>query len=77
MMAERPGYLAYMLRLWQVKTDEGPVWRASVESPHTGERHGFANLEMLFAFLEEKTGGFAPRAQPQARPGPSEKGGGA
>jgi hypothetical protein len=55
MMAERPGYLAYLLRLWRVNDDGKPVWRASLESPHTGERHGFANLERLFAFLEEKT----------------------
>jgi hypothetical protein len=55
MMTERPGYLAYLLRLWRVNDEEGPVWRASLESPHTGERHGFANLELLFAFLEEKT----------------------
>jgi hypothetical protein len=55
MTAEQPGYLAYMLRMWRVDTEEGTVWRASVESPHTGERHGFANLELLFAFLEEKT----------------------
>ncbi len=76
MTAERPGYLAYLLRLWQVNDEGKPVWRASLESPHTGERHGFANLEMLFAFLEEKTGGFAPGAQPQAKPDPPEKRGG-
>jgi hypothetical protein len=55
MTTEQPGYLAYLLRLWRVNDDGQPVWRASLESPHTGERHGFANLEMLFAFLEEKT----------------------
>jgi hypothetical protein len=76
MTAEQPGYLAYLLRLWQVNDDGKPVWRASLESPHTGERHSFANLEMLFAFLVEKTGGFAPRAQPQAKPESSKKGGG-
>jgi hypothetical protein len=54
MTAEQPGYLAYMLRLWQVNDGGNSVWRASVESPHSGERHGFANLELLFAFLEEK-----------------------
>jgi hypothetical protein len=48
-------YLAYMLRLWEASSDEELDWRASLESPHTGERHGFANLEMLFAFLEKKT----------------------
>jgi hypothetical protein len=48
-----------------------------VESPHTGERQGFARLEALFAFLEEKTGGDVRGAQPRTKPGPSEKGGGA
>jgi len=56
-MVERPGYLAYMLRMWQVEAEDGPVWRASLESPHTGERQGFADLEALFAFLTEKTEG--------------------
>jgi hypothetical protein len=55
MMVEQPGYQAYMLRLWRVDTGRGPVWRASLESPHTGERRGFASLEALFAFLTEKT----------------------
>jgi hypothetical protein len=76
MTTEQPGYLAYLLRLWQVNDDGKPVWRASLESPHTGERHGFANLEMLFAFLVEKTGGDVRRAQPRMKPEPSEEGGG-
>ena len=55
-MTTRPRrYLAFMLRLWQVADEGEPVWRASLESPHTGERHGFANLETLFAFLEKET----------------------
>ena len=56
MMAEQPGYLAYMLRLWRVNDGRKSVWRASVESPQAGERCGFANLELLFAFLADKTG---------------------
>ena len=56
-MGERPGYLAYMLRMWRVNTPKGPVWRASLESPHTGERVGFGSLEALVAFLTEKTEG--------------------
>jgi len=64
MMTERPGYLAYLLRLWQVNDDGKPVWRASLESPQTGERVGFANLEMLFAFLEEKTEELAQGEEP-------------
>jgi hypothetical protein len=57
MSTEQQRYFAYMLRLWQVSSDGEPIWRASLESPHTGERHGFANPELLFAFLEEQTGG--------------------
>ena len=55
-MSDEQGYLAYLLRLWQITSDGNIVWRASVESPHTGERHGFADLKALFAFLGEKTG---------------------
>ena len=63
MMAERAGYLAYMLRMWQVNNGGKSVWRASVESPHTGERIGFGSLEALFAFLVEKTGELAQREE--------------
>jgi hypothetical protein len=50
-------YLSYMLRLWQESSSGSPVWRASLESPLTGERTGFAGLVSLILFLEEKTGG--------------------
>jgi hypothetical protein len=56
MTTEQQRYFAYMLRLWQVSSDGEPIWRASLESPHSGELRGFANLELLFAFLEEQTG---------------------
>lgn len=52
---DRQGYLAYMVRLWRVEGEEGPLWRSSVESPHTSERQAFANLELLIAFLRERT----------------------
>ena len=48
-------YLAYMLRLWRVGDAGQPIWRASLESPHTGERHSFADLETLLRFLQERT----------------------
>jgi hypothetical protein len=64
MIPQRSRYLAYMLRLWQAGDDEEPSWRASLESPHTGERHGFANLARLVAFLEEQTG-TAPNPDPK------------
>ena len=66
MTTEQQHYLAYMLRLWQVSSDGEPIWRTSLESPHTGECHGFANLETLFVFLEEQTGGQPkPKEQPK------------
>lgn len=51
------GYLAYLVRIWQVRSRGQLVWRASVENAHTGERQAFASLGRLFAFLEEMTGG--------------------
>ena len=55
MRTQEPCYLAYLLRLWQAGSDEELTWRASLESPRTGERRSFANLKALMAFLEEQT----------------------
>jgi len=52
MEKKRPRYLSYLLRLWQTSDEGAQVWRASLESPGTGERRGFAGLQDLFAFLE-------------------------
>jgi hypothetical protein len=54
MSEEPPRYLAYMLRMWQASSDGRMVWRASLESPHTGERQGFADLRALYDFLESR-----------------------
>ena len=51
---EQLGYQSYLLRLWQVNEGE-EVWQASLESPRTGERLGFANLELMFDFLRRQT----------------------
>jgi len=32
------------------------IWRASLESTRTGERRGFASLDELFDFLQDRTG---------------------
>jgi len=56
MSANPKKYLAYLLRLWQVDENDRPVWRASLEDPRTGERRGFASLEMLVEFLRDQTG---------------------
>jgi hypothetical protein len=58
----QPDYLSYLLRLWRVSEDRGVQrgsaadWRASLESPHSSERVGFAGLEELFDFLLQQTG---------------------
>jgi hypothetical protein len=46
-------YHSYLLRLW-LESNEPPAWRAILESPVNGERHGFANLRALFTFLEQE-----------------------
>jgi hypothetical protein len=61
--------VAYLLRLWQAQEGGSAVWRASLESPQTGERWGFANLTDLFTFLEKEAGQAA-----QGRPSPSKGG---
>jgi hypothetical protein len=68
----QPVYLSYLLRIWLVSAEGEAGWRASLESPHTGERHGFAGFADLFTFLEQE----ASRAvQHQTAPDADEKGG--
>ncbi len=55
MMKQPPAYVSYLLRLWQSGEGKDARWRALLESPLTGERHGFANLKDLFAFLDSLT----------------------
>jgi hypothetical protein len=55
MAEELQRYRAYLLRLWWAGHDGQAGWRASLEEPHTGTRHGFATLEQLFSFLKEQT----------------------
>ena len=59
-MADQPDYKSYLLRLWQAQSPTGPVWRASLEDPHTGIRLGFATLQRLHQFLVEHTSGGRP-----------------
>jgi hypothetical protein len=60
MSDERDGYQAYLLRLWRVPWKGKWQWRASLESPRTGERQVFAGLEQFFAFLNERCGSQVP-----------------
>jgi hypothetical protein len=63
MNREKSPYRSYLVRLWQVKGDEAAFWRASLESPVTGECHGFASLEALFEFLEDQANSSKPAGQ--------------
>ena len=47
-------YRSYLLRLWRSSTGEAR-WHASLESPLTGKRRGFATLKDRFAFLTDLT----------------------
>ena len=51
MKKQRPGYLSYLLRVWQTGSKGDAVWRVSLENPFTGERRGFASLQDMLAFL--------------------------
>ena len=68
MAEEQPDYLSYLLRVWQVGSDqksyggdeqsrrlEKPIWRASLESSHISGRKVFGTLDDLFSFLREQT----------------------
>jgi hypothetical protein len=56
MTEEQQRYLSYLLRLWQTSDGSEQVWRASLESPGSGERRGFDSLESLIDFLWTQTG---------------------
>jgi len=47
-------YISYLVRLWRGRSGGDLVWRASLESPRTGERRGFASPVDLFAFMEQE-----------------------
>ena len=55
MSEEHRRYLSYLLRLWQDGSGEEGIWRTSLQSPRSGERQGFADLEELMDFLKALT----------------------
>jgi hypothetical protein len=55
MTKEQARYSSFLLRLWRAGDDGNPIWRASLENPHTGEHLGFASLKELFTYLETQT----------------------
>ena len=53
-MDRKKKYRSYLLRLWMADDNGDQLWRLSLEDPFSGERRGFANLEDLCTYLEEK-----------------------
>jgi hypothetical protein len=68
MDGERQGYQAYLVRLWRVRSSGKWLWRAALESPHTGERQAFGDLAGLFAYLERQTSGLDLTERAEDRP---------
>ena len=59
-------YRAFVLRVWQERGSgpaETAACRYSLEDPHSGERHGFATIEAMCAFLHSQMA----QGQPEAR----------
>ena len=46
---------SFLLRLWQVPTNDEHDWRILLENIQTGEKCGFANLEEFLAYLSQVT----------------------
>ena len=56
MVAEQARYRSYLLRLWRVDSADSLSWCASLEDVRSRERHSFASLQLLFAFLLDEIG---------------------
>src|SRR5262245_44405826 len=56
----RQHHRSFLLRLWRAGNGHAPEWRCSLEDTRTRERHGFADLAGLLAFLEGQIGDSAP-----------------
>ncbi len=56
MTRKEPARLAFLIRLWQVRSEGKMLWRGSLEDAHTGEKRGFGDPAGLFAFLQDKLG---------------------
>lgn len=54
-MSDQPDYKSFLLRLWQVRSSAGSIWRASLEDPRTGIRLGFSGIRQLHEYLLEQT----------------------
>lgn len=53
MKQKRPNYHSYLIRLWRSSDDETASWHIMLENPHTRERHSFATLGDMLAYLQQ------------------------
>jgi hypothetical protein len=60
-------YQTYLLRAWPERNGDvsEPIYRFSLEDPHTHQRHGFATVADLLAFIETLFGALVEH-QPEA-----------
>jgi len=52
-----PRYHTFLLTIWEERNQDPnspAVWRFRLEKPRTGQRQGFASLEMLVAALKQE-----------------------
>ena len=52
MKNNRHNHASFLLRLWRA---DSAIWLASLEDTTTGERKGFANIDLLVQFLKSLT----------------------
>lgn len=56
LVSRPPNYHSYLLRFWEERgeTDTASIWRFMLEDPQTSERFGFANLDSLVHWIQER-----------------------
>jgi len=45
-------YFSFLIRLWTSENDHNTSWHISLESPGSGEKRYFANLDYLMTYFE-------------------------
>lgn len=74
MPAESPPwrYQTFLLRIWAERSAQPPgvIFRLSLEDARTRERHGFASLEGLLAFLQGRLAALREAAAADQASGP-------
>lgn len=61
---------SFILTLWQeseASSSAPPVWRFSLENPHTNQRTGFADIEALADFLQQWVQGRSQPTHPRSK----------